>query len=120
MSSQGSFSCRLDGTTKDENEVIPPLKGTCERIQFLLPSLVRRGLGGGRKSRWTNPLESPLAKGDTCEVAPKPIFSQLQGRSGTSWRTPERHPQSAFGASPLKGGFSEALNSRSTWMAGRL
>jgi hypothetical protein len=26
------------------------------------------------KSRWTNPLESPLAKGDTREVARKPNF----------------------------------------------
>jgi 3-oxoisoapionate decarboxylase len=54
-------------------------EGSCERIQFLLPSLVRRGSGGGRKSRYTNPLESPLTKGDTRKVVPKPIFSHLQG-----------------------------------------
>jgi hypothetical protein len=54
-------------------------EGSCERIQFLLPSLVRRGSGGGRKSRYTNPLKSPLTKGDTRKVIPKPIFSQLQG-----------------------------------------
>jgi recombination protein RecA len=50
----------------------------CERIQ--LPSLVRRGQGGGRESCWTSPLESPLTKGDTCNVIPKPIFSQLRGK----------------------------------------
>ena len=57
-------------------------EGMCEEIQFLLPSLVRlgkEGTRGGRQSRWTNPLESPLTKGDTREVAAKSIFSQLQG-----------------------------------------
>jgi hypothetical protein len=57
-------------------------EGSCERIQFSLPSLVRRGSGGGRKSRYTNPLESPLTKGDTRKVIPKPIFSHLQGVGG--------------------------------------
>jgi hypothetical protein len=33
----------------------------------LAPLLSKRGLGGGRNSRWTNPLESPLAKEDTRE-----------------------------------------------------
>jgi hypothetical protein len=61
---------------------IPPFKGGCERIQFPLPSLVRRGSGGGRKSRWANPLESPLTKGGTRKVIPKPIFSHLQGVGG--------------------------------------
>jgi choline-sulfatase len=54
-------------------------EGSCERIQFLLPSLARRRSGAGRKSRYTNPLKSPLTKGDTRKVIPKPIFSQLQG-----------------------------------------
>jgi hypothetical protein len=36
--------------------------------------LARRGSGGGRKSRYTNPLESPLINGDTRKVIPKPIF----------------------------------------------
>src|SRR5262249_44978397 len=48
-----------------------------KKFSFLLPSLVRRGLGGGRKSRWTNPLESPLTKRDTREGAAN--FLQLQG-----------------------------------------
>ncbi len=53
-------------------------EGRCEKIQFWLPSLVRRGPGGGRKSQGTNPLESPLTKGDTREAEAKSIFSQLQ------------------------------------------
>jgi tetratricopeptide (TPR) repeat protein len=57
----------------------PPPKGNCEKIQFRFPSLVRRGQGGGRTPRYTNPLESPLTKGDTWEAASTPISSQLQG-----------------------------------------
>ncbi len=58
----------------------PPLPtGRCEEIKFRLPSLVRRGLGGGRKSHGINPLKSPLTKGDTYPAALKSIFSQLHG-----------------------------------------
>jgi hypothetical protein len=57
---------------------LPPGKGSCEKIQFRFP-FGKEGQGGGRKPRCTNPLESPLTKGDTCEVAAKPISSQLQG-----------------------------------------
>ena len=38
-----------------------------------------RGRGGGRESCWTNPLESPLTKGDTRGATPKPILSRFQG-----------------------------------------
>src|SRR5262249_10370992 len=95
----------LRGTTKDENNRFPFEGGTCEGIQFLLPSLVRRGLGGGGKSRWTNPLGSPLTKGDTC-MAPELSFSQL--REGNVHRGDPGHPQPRA-AAPLKGGFSEDL-----------
>ena len=53
-------------------------EGKCEKIQFWLPSLIRRGQGGGRKFHWTNPLESPLTKGDTRRLTPKPILSHLR------------------------------------------
>ena len=43
----------------------PRWMGRCEIIQFRLPSLARRGQGGGRKYCRTNPLESPLTKGGT-------------------------------------------------------
>jgi hypothetical protein len=55
----------------------PPAPPSYEEIQFRFPSWVRRGQGHGRKSCWTHPLEFPLTKGDTCEVRPKPNFSQL-------------------------------------------
>ncbi len=45
-------------------------------IQFLHTF---RGPGGGRKSQGTNPLESPLTKGDTREAAAESIHSQLHG-----------------------------------------
>ncbi len=43
-------------------------EGRREKFQFRLPSLVRRGQGGGRKSQGTNPLESPLTKGSCEEI----------------------------------------------------
>src|SRR5215831_8997588 len=57
---------------------------TFEGIQFLLPSLARSGLEGGRESRWTN----PLTKGDAPEVSPEPNFSQLDG-GGSPAKTPQ-------------------------------
>ncbi len=72
----------------------PPVnrgEGRCEKIQFRLPSLIRRGPGGGRKSQGTNPLESPSTKGDTYQAALKSTLSQLQGRRvrgrGSEWRS---------------------------------
>jgi len=62
------------------DSIVPTGQGeeeNCERIQ--LPSLARRGRGGGRESSWTDPPESPLTKGDTCNLTAKPIFSQLRG-----------------------------------------
>ncbi len=49
-----------------------------KKFNFDSPPLVRRELGGGRKISFTNPLESPLTKGDTCRATPKPIHSHLQ------------------------------------------
>jgi len=62
----------------------PSPRGRYEEIQFWFPSLVRRGRGGGRKPCWTNPLESPLTKGDTRRATPKPILSHLRG-TGKFW-----------------------------------
>jgi nickel/cobalt transporter (NicO) family protein len=58
---------------------LPRGEGCRERIQFGLPASVRRWARGGSKPCWTNPLRSPFAKGDTCEVTPTPFFSQLHG-----------------------------------------
>ncbi len=63
-----------------ENPPLHPSRaGRCERIRFRLPSLIRRGPGGGCKSRGTNPLESPLTKGDSHQAVLKSVFSHLQG-----------------------------------------
>jgi radical SAM family uncharacterized protein/radical SAM-linked protein len=69
-------------------EVAPPLEEMSEEIQSLLPSLVRSGLRGGRQSSWTNPLESPLTKGDTRGVPAQSIFSQLQEHGDCIDRSP--------------------------------
>ena len=53
-------------------------RGAAKELKFC-PLLGNGGSGGGRKSGYTNPLESPLTKGDTRKVIPKPIFSHLQG-----------------------------------------
>jgi hypothetical protein len=77
---KGCSDSRLHSNGDNLNS--PPLEGRCEEIQFWFPSLIRRGPGGGRKSSFTNPLESPLTKGDTRRATPKPIPSHLQGIGG--------------------------------------
>jgi hypothetical protein len=42
-----------------------------------LHSLVRRGSGGGPKSRWTNPLESPLNQGERLTTGNPPLWCVL-------------------------------------------
>ncbi len=55
-------------------------RGAYERSESPSPALVESGVEGrGLKSCSTNPLESPLTKGDTRIPIPKPIFSDGQG-----------------------------------------
>ncbi len=89
-------------TTMNENtNNSPPPEGRCEKIQFWFPSLVRRGQGGGRKSQGTNPLQSPLTKGDTCGAEAKPSLSHLQRCRGGFPRTgPDRLQRRTLSTSP--------------------
>ena len=61
----------------------PEGEGSCERIQFSLPSaaeLGKEGSGGGRKSRSTNPWSPPQPRGTLAKQHRNQFFHTFRGR----------------------------------------
>jgi eukaryotic-like serine/threonine-protein kinase len=75
-----------------------PQKSHLESGPAILPSLTRRGPGGGCGSDQTNPLESPLTNGDTFVESPEAISSHFQG---SQMPGEEHHSPGAQIVSPL-------------------